>query len=180
MANVFERMRDYLNQPLPGAPAKKKKAAEAAAPVAKPKPADVTAAAKPPAGAPAAAPAKPAAAQDKAPDVQAQLRKRELAIRRAQAKADAQMRQKLEAERKALDELRHQYEAELAKQAAAHTEREEWTHTVVPGDTLSGIARKYYGSAARWPEIFEANKDKIQNPNLIYPGQVFVIPDRGA
>jgi nucleoid-associated protein YgaU len=50
-------------------------------------------------------------------------------------------------------------------------------HTVVPGDTLSGIAQKYYGSAAKWPQIYEANKAVIgANPNLIRPGQVFQIP----
>ncbi len=50
------------------------------------------------------------------------------------------------------------------------------THTVVRGDTLWGIAQKYLGSGSRYTEIFEANRDKIKNPNLIYPGQVFTIP----
>lgn len=52
------------------------------------------------------------------------------------------------------------------------------THTVVKGDTLWAICRKYYGKA-NWTlvnKIVAANKDKIKNPNLIYPGQVFVIP----
>lgn len=50
------------------------------------------------------------------------------------------------------------------------------THTVVSGDTLWDIAAKYYGSGAKYPTIVSANQDKIKNPNLIYPGQVFVIP----
>lgn len=53
-------------------------------------------------------------------------------------------------------------------------------HTVVSGDTLSGIALKYYGSAARekWMAIYEANKEIIgSNPGLIRVGQVFNIPD---
>jgi nucleoid-associated protein YgaU len=50
-------------------------------------------------------------------------------------------------------------------------------HTVVSGDTLSGIAQKYYGSQANWKAIYEANKDVIgDNPNLIRIGQVFKIP----
>lgn len=50
------------------------------------------------------------------------------------------------------------------------------THTVVKGDTLWAIAKKYYGSGSQYTKIYEANKDKIKNPNLIYPGQVFTIP----
>ena len=50
------------------------------------------------------------------------------------------------------------------------------TYTVVAGDSLSKIAKKVYGDAKRWKEIFEANKDKIKNPDLIYPGQVLKIP----
>lgn len=50
------------------------------------------------------------------------------------------------------------------------------TYTVVPGDCLWNIAARFYGSGPAWPRIFDANRGKIQNPNLIYPGQVFVIP----
>ncbi|MBR4863088.1 MAG: LysM peptidoglycan-binding domain-containing protein [Oscillospiraceae bacterium] len=50
------------------------------------------------------------------------------------------------------------------------------THTVVRGDTLWGIAKKYYGNGAQYTKIYNANKDKIKNPNLIYVGQVFTIP----
>lgn len=49
-------------------------------------------------------------------------------------------------------------------------------HTVVSGDTLSGIARQFYGDANQWPRIFEANRDQIANPNLIFPGQVLRVP----
>lgn len=51
------------------------------------------------------------------------------------------------------------------------------TYTVKSGDTLSSIARAYYGNASKWPDIFNANKDKIKNANLIYPGQVLTIPN---
>lgn len=52
------------------------------------------------------------------------------------------------------------------------------TYTVVKGDCLWNIAKKYYGSGALYTKIYEANKSVIgSNPNLIYPGQVLTIPD---
>jgi nucleoid-associated protein YgaU len=53
---------------------------------------------------------------------------------------------------------------------------QEKTYTVVAGDTLSKIAKREYGDAAKWHRIYEANKDTIKNPDLIYPGQTFKIP----
>ena len=50
------------------------------------------------------------------------------------------------------------------------------TYTVVSGDCLWKIAKKFYGNGAQYTKIYNANKDKIKNPNLIYPGQVLVIP----
>jgi nucleoid-associated protein YgaU len=51
------------------------------------------------------------------------------------------------------------------------------TYTVAKGDSLSKIAKQFYGSAGEWKKIYEANKDVIKNPDLIYPGQTFKIPD---
>jgi hypothetical protein len=51
------------------------------------------------------------------------------------------------------------------------------SYTVVAGDSLSKIAQREYGSAGKWPAIFEANRDKIKDPNLIHPGQVLTLPD---
>lgn len=50
------------------------------------------------------------------------------------------------------------------------------TYTVKSGDCLWNIAKKYYGSGSQYTKIYNANKDKISNPNLIYPGQVLTIP----
>ena len=51
------------------------------------------------------------------------------------------------------------------------------TYTVVQGDTLWGIAQRFYNDGARYPEIHEANRATIgDDPNIIKPGQVFVIP----
>lgn len=50
------------------------------------------------------------------------------------------------------------------------------TYTVNKGDTLSKIAKEFYGSANRWHEIYDANRDQISNPDLIKPGQVLKIP----
>lgn len=51
------------------------------------------------------------------------------------------------------------------------------TYTVVKGDSLSKIAKQFYGNAGEWKRIYEANKDVIKNPDLIYPGQTFKIPE---
>jgi nucleoid-associated protein YgaU len=50
------------------------------------------------------------------------------------------------------------------------------SYTVAKGDTLSKIAKRFYGNAGDWKKIYEANKDVIKNPDLIYPGQTFRIP----
>ncbi len=50
-------------------------------------------------------------------------------------------------------------------------------YTVVKGDCLWNIAKKFYENPFLWGKIYEANKDKIKNPDLIYPGQVFLLPD---
>jgi nucleoid-associated protein YgaU len=49
-------------------------------------------------------------------------------------------------------------------------------YTVKSGDSLSKIAKSQMGDAGKWPKIFEANKEVIKNPDLIYPGQQLRIP----
>lgn len=52
--------------------------------------------------------------------------------------------------------------------------------TVQPGYTLWGISRRNYGEGIQYVRIFEANKDRIRDPDLIYPGQVFSIPNNAG
>ncbi|MCA9988583.1 MAG: LysM peptidoglycan-binding domain-containing protein [Anaerolineales bacterium] len=103
--------------------------------------------------------------------------------RKEQAAAAAKERHdEMMAERKAKADAAKQAADEAAAQAAAaEAEAAKWVgeHTVVSGDTLSGIALKFYGSAARdkWMAIYEANKEIIgANPSLIRVGQTFKIP----
>ena len=56
------------------------------------------------------------------------------------------------------------------------TEPEKEFYTVVPGDTLSKIAKRFYGDANKYPVIFEANTPMLTHPDKRYPGQVLVIP----
>jgi nucleoid-associated protein YgaU len=50
------------------------------------------------------------------------------------------------------------------------------TYTVKSGDSLSKIAKHLYGDADKWHAIYEANRDKIKNPDLIHPGEVLTLP----
>jgi nucleoid-associated protein YgaU len=59
---------------------------------------------------------------------------------------------------------------------AAVGQPESTFYTVKSGDSLSKIAKEVYGDAMRYPEIFEANKPMLKDPNKIYPGQVLRIP----
>jgi nucleoid-associated protein YgaU len=172
--SIFSRIINALNTPLPGTgPAKKttkqqdqlqkaQEAAKASAP-------------KGPLGGPAAK--AQAATQVKAVDLQTELRRRAMAIEAAQKKTrDDRVRMDLEAKQREVEEMRRKLEMELAKQGETHAATEQTTYTVQRGDTLSHIAQRFLGKANRWPDVYNANKDKINNPNLIYPGQVLVIP----
>jgi nucleoid-associated protein YgaU len=58
---------------------------------------------------------------------------------------------------------------------AQPADESQW-HTVAKGDTLSAIAKKFYGNANAYPTIFEANKPMLKHPDKIYPGQLLRIP----
>ena len=49
-------------------------------------------------------------------------------------------------------------------------------YTIESGDSLSKIAKEYYGDANKWNTLFEANREVIEDPDLIYPGQQIRVP----
>ncbi|HEX5680876.1 MAG TPA: LysM peptidoglycan-binding domain-containing protein, partial [Desulfobacterales bacterium] len=49
-------------------------------------------------------------------------------------------------------------------------------YIIKKGDTLSAVAKQFYGKANDYPKIFEANREVIKDPNLIFPGQKIRIP----
>lgn len=59
--------------------------------------------------------------------------------------------------------------------APAPEEKTEF-YTVKSGDSLSKIAKQYYADPMKYPVIFEANREVIKDPDLIYPGQQLRIP----
>lgn len=63
-------------------------------------------------------------------------------------------------------------------QDTPNAEEEVRTYTVQSGDCLWNIAKASVGNGSRWPELYELNTEVIgNNPNLIYPGQVLILPD---
>lgn len=68
---------------------------------------------------------------------------------------------------------------DLADAMAEQTDDPQFTlatRTVQPGATLWAIAKERYGSGVQYVTVFEANRDRIRDPDLIYPGQVFILP----
>ena len=61
--------------------------------------------------------------------------------------------------------------------AAAPAEQQERFYVVAAGDSLSKIAKKFYGDANAWKRIHEANRDRIKNPDVIQPGWKLRIPE---
>ncbi len=93
-----------------------------------------------------------------------------------QAELDALKASKISALPKFFDKVHNQLQRKLD---AWDDKPAEIQYTVVKGDYLWKIAKKkeHYGNGFAWPKIYNANKDKIKNPDLIYPNQVFAIPN---
>lgn len=71
-------------------------------------------------------------------------------------------------------------EVEVVEEEVAEVFAESQFYTVQKGDSLSKIAKKFYGNAMKYPVIFEANKPMLKDPSLIYPGQNLRIPSEVA
>ena len=67
-------------------------------------------------------------------------------------------------------------EVDISNLSAPKQEAKVEYYTVAKGDTLSGIAKKTLGNAMDYPKLFEANREVIKDPDLIYPGQKIRIP----
>jgi nucleoid-associated protein YgaU len=122
--------------------------------------------------------AREQAAQARINDLDSQI----AALRQQIADVDRQ----IAAERQAVSTLNQQVATTQNQLNQTRTQlealREELLHptsyTVVRGDCLWNIAKKeiIYNDPFKWPRIYEANKDQIKDPDLIYPKQVFKIP----
>ena len=64
-----------------------------------------------------------------------------------------------------------------APESASPAAPREGRIVIQPGNNLWRISRVLYGTGSKFTMLYEANKDQIRNPNLIYPGQVFKTPD---
>ncbi|MBN1887606.1 MAG: LysM peptidoglycan-binding domain-containing protein [Thermoflexales bacterium] len=71
-----------------------------------------------------------------------------------------------------IGEMEPEMREELKKKPTA----KQRTYVVAAGDTLSAIAKKFYGDANRWKDILEANKDTVKDANAIRVGQELIIP----
>ncbi len=67
-------------------------------------------------------------------------------------------------------------QAEQSDDAISEAPSAPQTYVVQAGDSLSAISERVYGDPKYWDTIFEHNKDKISDPNVIEPGQELVIP----
>jgi len=106
------------------------------------------------------------------------VRARKIAADRAAAASEAADEEKdtAEAEKAARVELRQRRRKAQAAAAKAASK----FYTVERGDTLSKIAKEFYGDGSKYPAIFEANKPMLKSADLIYPGQVLRIPLQDA
>ncbi len=93
-----------------------------------------------------------------------------------QAELDAMKKNKISALPEFFDKVHNQLQRKLDAWEEAP---KEIMYTVVKGDHLWGIAKKkeHYENPFAWPIIYKANRDQIKNPDLIYPKQIFKIPN---
>ena len=104
--------------------------------------------------------------------------KAEFAEAREAAKKRAEARDAAEARMEELKAKRELLVRKRKAQAAAARAQSKF-YAVKRGDTLSKIAKEFYGDGSKYPTIFEANKPMLKDPDLIYPGQMLRIPPLG-
>lgn len=83
----------------------------------------------------------------------------------------------LNAEGNVIERVQSPFKREAAQVVEASTLTGASNVTIQPGYTLWALAEKRYGDGVRYVQIFEANRDHIKDPDLIYPGQIFDLPD---
>lgn len=103
-----------------------------------------------------------------------QVENGKLAIRGEAPSADA--KNKVWDKIKAVDAGHTDLVADITVAAGAPAAAGGRTYTVQKGDTLSKISKQYYGDANKYMKIFEANRDKLKDPDKIQVGQVLIIP----
>lgn len=93
-----------------------------------------------------------------------------------QAELDAMKKNKISALQEFFDKVHNQLQRKLD---AWQEKPKDIDYTVVKGDHLWGIAKKkeHYANPFAWPMIYQANRDQIKNPDLIFPKQMFKIPN---
>ena len=111
-------------------------------------------------------------------DLEAQLQRREGSLEDANLALENLQKNKISA----LPEFNDQVHGQMQRMLAAWEQEEaskEVVYTVVKGDYLWKIAKKdeFYGNGFAWPVIYNANRDQIKDPDLIYPKQEFKIPN---
>jgi len=106
----------------------------------------------------------------------AQINKKQMPKKDRQAALDAMKASKISALPAFYDQVHNVLQRKLD---AWEVKPEVILYTVVKGDNLWNIAKKkeHYGNGFAWPKIYNANRDQIKNPDLIYPKQVFKIPN---
>lgn len=73
-------------------------------------------------------------------------------------------------------EVRQQEAIDRSRQAEAKREENFTFYTIESGDSLSKIAKRFYGDANKWRDLYEANDGVIEDPDKIYPGQTIRVP----